>query len=201
VTERLSLFAAIFACVLLPRHDLRPFTLWTSTILCALFFTLLFFDARAINHLEGKLETMVATLPQDSKVAALLQFPETHLQSNARSFVASAPGLTEVAGVFYDPGFGVNIHHIIDRVCIRRCISYANYEPATYQFQVRALPGNRYALLEGSESGRMQMGSYRVKESDLPLYQIYPCGTSASDLCGRWLRVGEINGSENYRLR
>ncbi len=201
VTERLSLFAAIFACMLVARHELGRTAMWTTVILCAVFFTFLFFDARAINQLERKLETMVMALPPDSKVAALLQFPETRLQSSARSLVASAPALTKVAEIFYDPGFGVNIHHIIDRVCIRRCISYADYEPATYQFQVRALPGNHYALFEGSESGRMQMGTYQVKEHDLPLYQIYPCGPSAFDLCGRWLRGGEINGAENYRPR
>ena len=106
--------------------------------------------------------------------------------------------LHAVAEIFYDPGFGVNVHHMIDRVCVERCISYANYEPATYQFQVRALPGTRFALLQGSDSGDMQTGGYRVKESDLPLYQIYPCGPSAYDLCGRWLAAGEINGAENY---
>ena len=201
VTERLSLFAAIFACVLVARYELGRSWVCATGILCAIFFTFLFFDARAINQLERKLETMVAALPADSKVAALLQFPETHLQSSALSAVASTPALTQVAEIFYDPGFGVNIHHIIDRVCIRRCISYANYEPATYQFQVRALPGNRYALLEGSESGRMQMGTYQTRQSDLPLYQIYPCGPSPYDLCGRWLRAGEINGAENYRGR
>ena len=187
--------------MLVARHELRRSAVLAAAILCALFFTLLFFDARAINQLESKLETMVAALPPDSRVAALLQFPETRLQSSARSSVATAPALTKVAEIFYDPGFGVNIHHIIDRVCIRRCISYANYEPATYQFQVRALPGNHYALLEGSDSGRMQMGTYQTRESDLPLYQIYPCGASALDLCGRWLRAGEINGAENYRGR
>jgi hypothetical protein len=169
--------------------------------LCGLFFSLLFFDARAINQLESKLDTMVAGLPPDSRVAALLQFPETHLQSSASRVIERTPGLIHLAELFYDPGFGVNIHHAIDRVCIHRCISYANYEPATYQFQVRALPSNRYALLEGSESGKMQMGDYRVKESDLPLYQIYPCGATAFDLCGRWLRGGEINGAENYHPR
>jgi hypothetical protein len=201
VTERLSLFAAIFACMLLPRYQLRRPLIWTSAAFCGLFFLLLFFDARAINQLESKLETMVATLPPDSRVAALLQFPETRLQSSAGRFVEHTPGVIQVAEIFYDPGFGVNIHHIIDRACIRRCISYANYEPATYQFQVRALPGSRYALREGSESGKMQMGDYQVKEDDLPLYQIYPCGPFAVDLCGRWLRAGEINGAENYHAR
>lgn len=198
VTERLSLFAAILACLLWSTSGVRRGSVWASAVLCGLFFCLLFFDAREINRQENRLEAMVANLPSDSRVAALVQFPDTPLQARAKSAVQHTPGLTQIAAIFYDPGFGVNVHHIIDRVCIMRCISYANYEPATYQFQVRGLPGNGYALLEGSESGDMQTGDYRVRERDLPLYQIYPCGPSAFDLCGRWLRAGEINGAENY---
>ena len=163
-----------------------------------LFFMLLFADAREFNRLERGLESMVAQLPAQSRVGALVRFPATALQSNSERVVNQSPALHAVAEIFYDPGFGVNVHHMIDRVCVQRCISYANYEPATYQFQVRALPGTRFALLQGSDSGDMQTGGYRVKESDLPLYQIYPCGPSAYDLCGRWLAPGEINGAKNY---
>jgi len=199
VTERLSLFAAIFGCLLLAKGTMRRSGQISAAMLGLLFFILLFFDAREFNRLEQKLEGMVAQLPSESRVAALIKFPETRLQSATAAMVNQSSALSGIAAIFYDPGFGVNIHHIIDRVCINRCISYANYEPATYQFQVRAMPGTKFALLEGSQSGDMQTGSYRVRERDLPLYQIYPCGPSAFDLCGRWLRAGEINGADNYQ--
>jgi hypothetical protein len=198
VTERLSLLAAIFSCLLLAKSEWPKPYRWASALLGLLFFTLLFFDALGVNRLEAKLESMVEGLPPQSHVAALLKSPETSLQASSRQAVAQTAGLKYLADIFYDPGFGVNIHHIIDRVCIGRCISYANYEPATYQFQVRATPGTKFALLEGSESGDMQTGSYRVRERDLPLYQIYPCGPSAYELCGRWLYAGEINGAQTY---
>src|SRR5205823_8218070 len=124
---------------------------WTAVAVSLSFFILMFFDAREFNRQEEKLESMAAQLSPESRVAALVKFPETRVQSAARSAVEKVPLLLGIANVFYDPGFGVNVHHIIDRVCIKRCISYANYEPATYQFQVRAMPGTRHALLEGSE--------------------------------------------------
>jgi len=201
VTERLSLFAAIFGCLLLAKSEWPKPYRWAAALLGLLFFVLLFFDAREFNLLETKLENMVEGLPPQSHVAALIKVPETSVQARSREAVAQTLVLGDLAEILYDPGFGVNIHHIIDRVCIGRCISYANYEPATYQFQVRGMPGTKFALLEGSESGKVQTGSYSVKEGDLPLYQIYPCGLSAFDLCGRWLRTGEINGAENYHSR
>jgi hypothetical protein len=37
-------------------------------------------------------------------------------------------------------------------------------------------------------------GTYRVEPRDLPLHQIYPCGTRITDLCMRDLKAGELNG-------
>ncbi|MFL6300955.1 MAG: hypothetical protein ACJ71N_10165 [Terriglobales bacterium] len=195
VTERLSLFAAIYACSLIGAMEVPRRRNWAIAGVSAIFFALLYSDAREFNRYEEKLKAIVAGLPAETRVAALIRFPNTPLQTKAKRLVEGVPGL----GIFYDPGFSVNVHHVIDRVCIGHCISYANYEPATYQFQVRALPGTKYALLKGEESGDMQTGSYRAMERDLPLYQIYPCGPQPLDLCGRWLRAGEINGAENFR--
>jgi hypothetical protein len=93
----------------------------------------------------------------------------------------------------------MEVEHLIDRVCVARCISYADYEPATGQFRLRAVGDGPMALRSPSDSRALQTGSYVVSARDLPLYQIYPCGAGAFDLCGRWLREGEVNGAENFR--
>src|SRR5262249_11621289 len=62
--------------------------------------------------------------------------------------------------------------HMIDRACIGRCYSYANYEPSTAQFRIRATAPNPIVAFEYGDSFNMQMGRYVVKESDLPLYQL-----------------------------
>jgi hypothetical protein len=61
---------------------------------------------------------------------------------------------------------------MIDRACIGRCYSYANYEPSTAQFRVRVNAPNPIVTPEYADSSGMQMGMYVVKESDLPLYQL-----------------------------
>ena len=62
---------------------------------------------------------------------------------------------------------------MIDRVCIGRCFSYANYEPSTPQFRVRAFSGNPIVVTDYGDSWKMQNGVYVVKETDPPLLQVY----------------------------
>jgi hypothetical protein len=60
--------------------------------------------------------------------------------------------------------------HMIDRVCIEHCFSYANYEPTSGHFRLRAkldtLIGDYWALLA------LQQESYIVRARDLPLIQV-----------------------------
>jgi hypothetical protein len=92
------------------------------------------------------------------------------------------------------------VPHMVDRVCIGHCYSYANYEPSTAQFRVRATGRNPYLLSGLADSYLMQVGSYVVKERDLPLYQVdldaagriiikslpagFRCGTPAWNVLG-----------------
>ena len=62
--------------------------------------------------------------------------------------------------------------HIIDRVCIGRCYSYANYEPSSGAFRVRVTGPTSIVAPTDMDSSRMQNGGYAVKERDLPLYRI-----------------------------
>jgi hypothetical protein len=64
--------------------------------------------------------------------------------------------------------------HMIDRVCIGRCFSYANYEPSTGQFRIRAERENPVVLASYADSWAMQAGGYIVKQRDLPLYGVFP---------------------------
>jgi len=62
--------------------------------------------------------------------------------------------------------------HMIDRVCVGRCYSYANYEPSTAQFRVRATAENPIVVSVYEDSFAMQSGSYVVKLGDVPLYEV-----------------------------
>ena len=100
-----------------------------------------------------------------------------------------------------DPELRANaLTHIIDRACIGHCYSYANYEPSTAQFRVRANAENPYVAYEYQDSWLLQVGAYVVKDRDLPLYQVdldaggrmvirslragVACGTTTWDVLG-----------------
>ena len=61
---------------------------------------------------------------------------------------------------------------MIDRVCIGHCYSYANYEPSTAQFRIRADVPNPYVAYSYQQSWELQSGVYVVRKTDLPLYQV-----------------------------
>ena len=112
----------------------------------AAFFLFLLHDERAFNAFEDRIGQVVATLP---------------------------PGQRVLLGLDDDSLTRVNaLTHMIDRECIGRCYSYANYEPSTWQFRVRAIAPNPYVASDYRDSFMMQNGQYKVKPSDLPLYQV-----------------------------
>jgi hypothetical protein len=81
---------------------------------------------------------------------------------------------------------------MLDRVCIRHCFSYANYEPSSAAFRVRVTGENPIVVAEDRASNALQEGRYVVKPGDLPLYQIYLRGRY---LDMRPLAAGEVTGA------
>jgi hypothetical protein len=77
-----------------------------------------------------------------------------------------------------------------DRICVGRCFSYANYEPLTAQFRVRAYRENAFVASSFAESWEMQTGAYAVQERDLPLYGIDLCAPPSPRICVIPLRAG-----------
>ena len=168
LADRLSLMAAVLACaVLAPLKAGRWMSLFSGA-LAILFFAFLYTDQRQLNRMESKVEELVATIPAGQRVAALLYYPRSRYEANP---------------------------HALDRVCIGRCWSYGNYEPSSGQFRIRATGPNPYVLWKNDDMDDLQHGRYVVKQSDLPLYQIYACGPRPLDLCIRPLHAGERNGS------
>ena len=87
--------------------------------------------------------------------------------------VAELPAGQRVISAINDPTLRVNaLAHTIDRVCVGHCYSYANYEPSTAQFRIRAETPNPYVTSSYEDSWLMQMGYYGAKPQELPLYQV-----------------------------
>jgi hypothetical protein len=147
IAERMSLAIAVCACGLAAAARLRSGGSALIVALTAAFFVCLYVDQRAVNRIEERLERAVSRLPAGARVVSSLAEPEYRV----------------------DP-----LIHLIDRACIGRCFSYANYEAATRQFRIRAQPGNPLVVTRYADAYALQTGTYQVMASDLPLWGVFP---------------------------
>jgi hypothetical protein len=164
IAERLSLAAGLLICaVLAAAPTTRPIKV-ALVLVALLFFAFLYTDQRELNRMEDKLDAVVNALPQGQRVVTSLQ------DRSLRSLC---------------------LHHNLDRACIGHCFSYANYEPSSRQFRIRALPHNAFVLDDYSDIGAVADGSYQVRARDLPLTLVYACGPEFTSFCSRPLLAGE----------
>ena len=145
VAERLSLGVAVCVCALLGTVELRKVESAALLTVAAVFFGFLYRDARALNAFEERLQVAVSTLPPGGRVISIVG--DYALRTNP-------------------------VGHMIDRVCVGRCYSYANYEPSTKQFRVRAIARNPIVASNYGESFYLQIGDRVIQEQDLPLYAV-----------------------------
>jgi hypothetical protein len=166
LTERLTSISAVLACCVLGAIRPRKWH-WIGFAAVALaFFGFLYRDTAIIDKMEMQVERLVRTLPSNQRVmATIVPFPASR----------------------------VVMQHIVDRACIGHCFSYGNYEPASGQFRVRALPGNPFAMTNDRDTAAMEEGWYEVRPQDLPAYQIYQCSLAGTDLCIAPLAAGDGN--------
>ncbi len=145
IAERMSLALAVCICALLGMVQIRTYLIYSAAAIGLLFFSFLYTDERLLNSFEDAMSETVSQLP---------------------------PGQRVISGVD-DPYLRVNpLGHMIDRVCVGRCYSYANYEPSTGQFRIRVTAPNPIVISTYEESWHLQNGIYIVKDRDLPLYQV-----------------------------
>jgi hypothetical protein len=165
--ERLSCICAIFACCMLASVKPQKWHCAGFALVAAIFFFHLYADTARINRLEDQAEHIERTIPAGQRVLATIEPAD---------------------------GSRIFTFHIVDRACIGHCFSFGNYEPGSGQFRVRANPGNRFVTTSMDASFAIQRGEYSVQAQDLPMFQIYRCNGSATELCARELSAGEVNG-------
>jgi hypothetical protein len=149
IAERMSLAIAVCICALLATARPQMFEMSVLTAAIVFFFGFLYTDARAVNAIEERLERAVAQAPAGARIVSTLSESEYRV----------------------DP-----LIHLIDRVCIARCFSYANYEPSTKAFRIRAEPGNPLVVASYGDSYALQTGRYEIRPGDLPLYGVFAAG-------------------------
>ena len=166
LTERLTSVSGAILCCVLGAMRPRRWHLAACGAIAAVFFAFLYQDTGKINRMEAQVERLVRTLPPNQRVLGTI-----------KPF----------------PGSRILIQHMLDQACIGYCFSYGNYEPACAQFRVRTTPGNPRAMFSYERTSDTEDGTYEVRPEDLPVYQVYQCSASGTDLCIRPLAAGELN--------
>jgi hypothetical protein len=173
VAERMSLAGAVLFCALVASVRLPRALVGAMAAIAAVFFGLSYHDERALNQVETEMARAVAQLPPGQRVVSEVAAQESRIRS---------------------------LDHVVDRVCLGRCFSYANYEPSTAQFRVRADHDNPFVVSNYSESYHIQTGGYVVKARDLPLYRIDLCAPTSRRICVSPLRAGATLRNTDLRL-
>jgi len=163
ITIRLSLLSAIILCSVIARVRFNSLEKLISFVLLAIYLSFAFVDERALNSTEQKIAAAIATLPSGSRVLATLK--------DSNLFVPA-------------------LEHMVDRECIGRCFDFANYEPATTQFRLRAAPGNTYVMDDIDDVSRLERDQYTWNRQDIKLMRLISCGD------GRRVCVTEVRRGE-----
>jgi hypothetical protein len=166
LVSRLTLVTALFGLLILACLRLPRWSVGGGLFIAVLFFSFLYQDTAKLDRMEAKARKLVQALPVGTRIVTVANPPdEWRIQF---------------------------IYHSIDRACIGHCFSFANYEPSSLQFRVRALPGNFWVTTSVDQSDDMSSGDYIVKKSDLPLTSIYQCNDADfTQLCALPLREGQ----------
>jgi hypothetical protein len=174
VASRLTAINAIFGLCLLGCLKPKKWHLAGFAACTIVFFAFLYQDTLVLNRMESQAEDLVNRLPFGTRVIATIWAP---------------------------PGSRISfIGHIADRACIGHCFSYANYEPSSGQFRIRARPGSPIVSASDDDTEDMQAGEYDVEDEDLPLTEMYQCDEKdLTKLCIRNLASGEKNGRLGYK--
>lgn len=163
IAIRLSLLSAILVSLVIARVSMHPVEKAIGGALLVLFFSFTYVDERAINLVEQKMSQAIATLPTGARVVATVRD----------------------AGL-YIPA----LQHLVDRACIERCFDFANYEPPTAQFRLRAKPGNQYVMTSIEDVLDLENTDYVWQRRDIRLYRLLPCQGS-NDICVTVAQPGE----------
>jgi hypothetical protein len=172
LTERLTTISVVLLCCVFGAIPPRRWHFLALAMVAAMYFALLFQDTATLNRMEDQVVKLLEPLPSGQRILATITKPLK---------------------------YRFNAGHIIEPSCVERCYSFANYEAPSGQFRVRARPGNPIVMSDIHDATLAEQGNYVAKSPDLPLYEVYQCGKSWTELCIRLLKAGEINGGRGDR--
>jgi hypothetical protein len=169
LVSRLTTISAVLGLCAIGLSRPRKWQMAGFVVCTVFFFVFLYQDTGDLDRMESRAEQLLTGLPPRTRVIGIIDATE----GSRLEFV----------------------HHIVDRACIGRCFSYANYEPSSGQFRIRVREGSPVVTSSNDDSEAMQGGTYVVRKADLPLKVIFQCDDDdPTKLCLRDLREGEKTG-------
>ncbi|MGH9734398.1 MAG: hypothetical protein ACRD8A_07405 [Candidatus Acidiferrales bacterium] len=170
LTDRLTSISVVLLICLVAAARPQAWHLAVGAALAAVFFGFIYQDTGKINRMETEIAALVRTLPRGARVMGTIVPPR---------------------------GSRVGIQHILDRACIGYCFSYGNYEAGSKMFRVRAVPGNSYVLADYDLATETELGNYVVQSGDLPVWQVYECGSSGRNFSGMSFCVAALKAGKS----
>lgn len=157
--------AVVVALLALAAHTSHPrrLTVALSTV-AMVYFSCLYLRQRYLDTVEDRLTSAVIALPSGSRV------------------VSSFRAVRQPVDPFV---------HMVDRACIGRCYSYANYEPASRAFRLRASGPSPIVQSNPAKTRDMEAGRYVVEASDEPLWLLRTPSRPDQLVSTRRLYVGD----------
>jgi len=150
---RVSLFIAIMFCAMVGGGLHGRSLTRASSLIAALFFTILYMDSKSLNQVEAELTRLVSVLP---------------------------PGQRVVAGFRDSASRRINgLIHVGSAACIGHCWDYGNYEASTGQFRIRASGPNGIVADDMSKVAEIESGEHVITREESPVYSV--CLTKGSD--------------------
>jgi hypothetical protein len=146
ITQRMSLPLAVAICGVLASVPVSKWQLGAMASITLLFFGFLYTDEGVLNDFEDQVDQLLVQVPPMQRIVLSVQ--DDGLQADAA------------------------LSHIIDRECVGRCWSLANYEPSTAQFRVRVTGETSVVARTDTEAWTLSQGAYVPRPQDPPLVQI-----------------------------
>jgi hypothetical protein len=165
VTERMSLPQGVLVCVLLAAANPPSWLRAAFVPLALVYFSLVYVDTRAYGKVEASMEALTAGLAARDRVFTSLFDPLSRVQP---------------------------FTHMLDRVCVARCLSYGNYEPFSQAFRIRLTGPSDVVVANAADYGGLRDGGYKVRPGDQPLYEITLCDPNRQKLCLKRLQTAEV---------
>jgi hypothetical protein len=190
IATRLSLLSGVLLLAVLARSDYRRWYVPVGTVAAAVFFFALYHDIGSEARVEAKMAELVQALPAGEHVVAYSDLFDGMETGNPTIKQSKLKHLVTALS-FNRLNPTQHVTHLISRACLGHCFDYMNYEPATGQFRIHALPGNHVAVDNVVDADYMEEGTYVVKPTDPPLYALFRCGPGAGGISLRQLPVGE----------